>query len=76
MRILLVEDEQRLADNIKLIVEQEMDCLVDTCFNGTDGYDLASTRHYDVIILDLMLPGMDGLEILRRLRATQITHQY
>jgi len=73
MRVLLIEDEQRLAANIKLIVEQEMAYIVDTCFNGSEGHDLAVAGQYDLIILDLMLPGMDGFEILRQLRAKQIT---
>jgi two-component system response regulator PhoP len=73
MRILLVEDEHRLAANIKLILEQEMACVVDVCFDGAEGYSLALTGQYDVIILDLMLPKMDGLEVLERLRAQQVT---
>ena len=73
MRILLVEDEHRLAANIKLILEQEMACVVDACFDGAEGYSLASTGKYDVIVLDLMLPKMDGLEVLRRLRTQQVT---
>lgn len=73
MRILLVEDEHRLAANIKLILEQEMACVVDACFDGAEGYSLALKGQYDVIILDLMLPKMDGLEVLKRLRAKQVT---
>ena len=73
MRVLLVEDEQRLSANIKLILEQEMACVVDVCFDGAEGYHLASTGSYDVIILDLMLPKMDGLDVLQRLRAEQVT---
>ena len=72
MRVLLVEDEQRLAANIKLILEQEMSCVVDVCHDGTEGYTMASTGSYDVVILDLMLPGMEGREVLRRLRSQQI----
>lgn len=73
MRVLLVEDEQRLSANIKLILEQEMASVVDACFDGAEGYRLASTAQYDVIILDLMLPEMDGLEVLQRLRVEQVT---
>jgi DNA-binding response OmpR family regulator len=68
MRVLLVEDEQRLAANIKLILEQEMNCVVDVSYDGTEGYTMALNGPYDIVILDLMLPGMEGLEILRRLR--------
>ncbi|MCP4454237.1 MAG: response regulator transcription factor [Planctomycetes bacterium] len=72
MRVLLVEDEQRLSANIKLILEQEMHCVVDVSYDGTEGYRMAQRGSYDVIILDLMLPGMEGLEVLRRLRSQQI----
>lgn len=68
MRILVVEDEHRIASNLKKGLEQER-YAVDLAFDGTDGYDLASTEEYDLIILDLLLPGIDGLEICRRLRA-------
>ncbi|MEK7127762.1 MAG: response regulator transcription factor [Patescibacteria group bacterium] len=68
MRILVVEDEHRVANTIKKGLEQER-YAVDTVYDGDAGYDLASTEDYDLIILDLMLPGIDGLEICRRLRA-------
>lgn len=73
MRLLLVEDEQRLSANIKLILEQEMGCVVDVCLDGEEGFAQASAGSYDVIILDLMLPKMDGLDVLKRLRAEEVT---
>jgi len=67
MKILVVEDEHLIATSIKKGLEQEH-YTVDISFDGTDGYDLASTGDYDVILLDLMLPGMDGLSICQKLR--------
>ena len=67
MRILIIEDEKRLADSIKKGLEQEAHA-VDVSYEGTDGYGLALIQDYDLIILDLMLPGMDGMEICRKLR--------
>ena len=71
MRILIVEDEHRIAQTIKKGLEQER-YAVDLAFTGTDGFDLASTESYDTIILDLMLPGMDGLTICKQLRKQNI----
>lgn len=67
MRILVVEDEHRIANSIKKGLEQEH-YAVDVAYSGTDGFDLASSEDYDLIVLDLMLPGMDGLEVCRKLR--------
>jgi two-component system, OmpR family, response regulator len=67
MRILVVEDEHKIANSIKKGLEQER-YAVDVAYTGTDGFDLASVESYDLIILDLMLPGMDGLTLCRRLR--------
>lgn len=67
MRILVIEDEHRIAESIKKGLEQEK-YAVDVAFNGLDGYDLAATEDYDLIILDLMLPGMDGLSVCRQIR--------
>lgn len=67
MRLLVVEDEHRIANSIKKGLEQE-NYAVDVAYNGDDGYDLASTEEYDEIILDLMLPGMDGIKITENLR--------
>lgn len=71
MRLLVVEDEHRIANTIKKGLQQER-FAVDVSFSGTEGFDLASTEDYDVIILDLLLPGMDGLTICKQLRKKQI----
>ncbi|MBI5127373.1 response regulator transcription factor [Candidatus Roizmanbacteria bacterium] len=71
MRILVVEDEHRIANLIKKGLEQES-YAVDVAYNGDDGYDLASTEEYDTIILDLMLPGLDGIKITENLRKEKI----
>jgi len=68
MRILVVEDEHRIASSIKKGLELEKHA-VDVAYDGTEGFDLASSEKYNLIILDLMLPGMDGLTICRQLRA-------
>lgn len=68
MRILVVEDEHKIGTSIKRGLEQE-GYAVDLAFDGEEGYDLASSENYTVIVLDLMLPKMDGMEICRKLRA-------
>ena len=68
MRILVVEDEKRLNRIISEALEDE-GYSVDSCFNGQDALDYAAGADYDVIILDIMMPKMDGLEVVRRLRA-------
>ena len=71
MRILVVEDEHRIANSIKKGLQLEK-YAVDLAYTGTDGYDLAVTEEYDLILLDLMLPGMDGIQICMKLRQKQI----
>lgn len=71
MRILIIEDEHKIANSIKKGLEQES-YAADAAFDGEHGFDLASTEDYDVIILDLMLPKMDGVEICRQLRKKDI----
>jgi DNA-binding response OmpR family regulator len=71
MKILIVEDEHRIANTIKKGLEQER-YAVDVAYDGTEGYDLAASEPYDLILLDLMLPGMDGLTICRKLRKNAI----
>ena len=67
MRILVVEDEQNLNDIIvkRLILEKYG---VATCFNGNDALEYIFSTEYDVIVSDIMLPGIDGFEILKRIR--------
>jgi DNA-binding response OmpR family regulator len=71
MKILVVEDEHRIANTIKKGLEQER-YAVDVVYDGTAGFDLASSEPYDLILLDLMLPGMDGLTICKNLRKNKI----
>ena len=67
MRILIVEDEHKIANSLKRGLEQE-GYAADVAYDGTKGYDLASSEEYDILILDLMLPGMDGVTICKKLR--------
>lgn len=67
MRILVIEDEHKIANSIKKGLEQES-FAVDIAYEGTSGFDLASGEEYNVVVLDLMLPGMDGMEICKNLR--------
>lgn len=67
MRILIVEDEKKMASVLKKGLEAE-NHRVSLAFDGHSGLELASTTGFDVVVLDLMLPGMDGFEIARRLR--------
>src|ERR1035437_3258078 len=67
MKVLIVEDEHKIANLIKQGLEQER-FIVDVAYDGTTGFDLASSEYYDLIILDRLLPGMDGLTICKNLR--------
>jgi DNA-binding response OmpR family regulator len=71
MRILIVEDEHRIATSMKKGLEQES-YAVDISFDGQDGYDKATIEDYDLIILDRMLPEMDGVDICKNLRKENI----
>ncbi|OGC39027.1 DNA-binding response regulator [candidate division WWE3 bacterium RBG_13_37_7] len=71
MKILVVEDEHKIANAIKRGLEQET-YAVDVAYTGKDGFDLATTENYDLILLDLMLPEMDGLEVCKKLREESI----
>jgi len=71
MKLLVVEDEVQLADALSEILKRNM-YSVDTCYNGIDGLDNALTGVYDGIILDVMMPGMNGFEVLREMRKEKI----
>ncbi|MCL5675604.1 MAG: response regulator transcription factor, partial [Patescibacteria group bacterium] len=71
MRILVVEDEHKIANSLKKGLEQEL-FAVDVAYNGNDGFDLASTEDYDLIILDILLPQISGIDICVKLRKMQI----
>ena len=70
MRILVVEDEAKVASFIRRALEEES-YAVDVCSDGAQGLDLARGGSYDLVILDLMLPGLSGMELLKALRKEQ-----
>ncbi len=72
MKILIVEDELKMAQYLHRGLS-EQDCTVDVAHNGIDGQHMAMQYDYDVIILDVMLPGLDGFSVLRSLRAAKST---
>jgi len=67
MRILVVEDEPKIANSLKQGLEQE-GFAVDVTYSGREGYDMASVDPYDLILLDRMLPEMDGMEVCKKLK--------
>jgi len=71
MKILVIEDEHKIAQSIKEGLEQET-YAVDVCYDGEDGYNSALYDEYDLILLDIMLPSMDGVEVCKKLRAESI----
>jgi len=71
MKVLVVEDEHRIASYIKKGLKIKS-YIVDLAFDGQDGFDLASSGEYDLIILDVMLPKLDGLTACRNLRKANV----
>jgi len=71
MRVLLVEDDTSTAKSIELMLKSE-GFVVDATDLGEDGLEIGKLYDYDIIILDLMLPDIDGYEVLRRLRAARV----
>jgi heavy metal response regulator len=71
MRILVIEDEKKVANFIKKGLEEEH-YAVDTAYDGEVGLFMAETNEYDLIVLDLMIPKIDGLEVLKRIRSNKI----
>lgn len=68
MRVLVVEDEARLAENVAAAIREGAGFAVDLAADGEEGLHLASFGHYDLIVLDLNLPRVDGPTVLKRLR--------
>src|SRR5438270_90585 len=71
MHILVVEDQQRLATLLRRVLTEERHT-VDVANDGVTGLDLAGSDTYDLVVLDVMLPGMDGVELCRELRAGSV----
>lgn len=71
MKILLIEDEKKVSAFVKRGLEHER-YIVETAFNGIDGLEMAHQASLDLIILDLMLPGLDGLKLLQKLRESEV----
>jgi len=71
MRVLLVEDDAAMAASIKMMLVKE-NFICDTTDLGEDGLEIGKLYDYDIILLDLMLPDIDGYEVLRRLRAARV----
>ncbi len=72
MRLLIVEDEVRLAGTLRDVLYRE-GYTVDVCYDGLSGFDSARSGVYDLIVLDAMLPGLDGFSLLEKLRRAGYT---
>ena len=72
MNVLLIEDEVHLAEGLTHILKKEK-YSVDACYDGESGLNAALSNRYDVILLDLMLPKMNGYDVLERLRNASVT---
>ena len=73
MRLLVVEDNASLLESIVQILRDEFE--VDTAINGEDGLFLALQNIYDAILLDVMMPGMDGFEVIQKYVMKRLKHQ-
>ena len=71
MRVLVVEDDRRMSHLLEQALREE-GYVVATAGNGRDGFEMAAGSGFDLIVLDVMLPEMDGFEIARRLRLRQV----
>ena len=71
MYILLVEDERRLAQTVRRVLEEESHT-VDVAYDGEEGLAMAMDGSHDVVVLDILLPSMDGVEVCRALRAGRV----
>ncbi|AEI45932.1 response regulator transcription factor [Paenibacillus mucilaginosus] len=73
MNILLAEDDDRLGELVAHMLKKKAGYRVDWVMTGEDAYDYAKAAHYDIVILDWMMPGGDGVEACRRLRRSGYT---
>jgi DNA-binding response OmpR family regulator len=71
MRVLVVEDDREVADYVRRGLEEE-NYLVQVCFDGATALNTAERAAFDIIVLDIMLPHLDGLEVTRRLRRLKV----
>jgi DNA-binding response OmpR family regulator len=71
MRVLVIEDEPRVAHLVRRALERDMH-VVDVAGDGTEGLSLAQSGRFDAVVLDILLPGMNGIEVCRRLRANNV----
>jgi two-component system, OmpR family, response regulator len=72
VKVLVIEDEKKIASFVRKGLEAQ-GFVVEVSHHGDEGYSMATTRSYDVLVLDIMLPGRDGLSILRNLRERKLT---
>lgn len=72
MKILIIEDEKLLADSIRVLL-QKKGFSAETVYDGETGMEYAELGIYDLLIVDVLIPGIDGLELVRRVRAQQLT---
>ena len=72
MRLLIVEDETRLADTLRQLLHRQ-GYTADVCYDGVSGLDNALTGIYDLVVLDVMLPGLNGFQVAQKLRAAGVT---
>ena len=73
-KILLIEDDPHIGELVSIHLK-DLNCEVEISVDGREGYEKASSGNYDLIVLDIMLPGMNGLEVCRQLRADKVnTH--
>lgn len=72
MKILLVDDERQLTDALSVLLKQN-NYSVDCAYDGEEGLDLALSDIYDVIVLDIMMPKLNGIEVLKRLRQNKVS---
>ena len=72
MRLLIVEDEVRLADTLRQLLYRQ-GYTADVCHDGVSGLDNALTGIYDLVVLDVMLPGMNGFQVAQKLRSANVS---